>query len=149
MIDQLAQSQPTKSLGADAPAVKLPIYQELPDDSLDQTFPASDPISPSAAMRADAAISTAKDEKDWILEPGVPITAVGQPVNSVEGSESASNIDRGPFRFPKSADCLKTRKELVRDAAYRRFQARGNDGGSELQDWLDAESEIDAASRPT
>ena len=47
----------------------VPTYQELLDEALDETFPASDPISPSAAERAEREISTPKDEKDWKLEP--------------------------------------------------------------------------------
>lgn len=34
---------------------------------------------------------------------------------------------------------------LIRDAAYRRFQARGGEHGHDRQDWLDAEAEVDAA----
>ncbi len=52
------------------PAEKVPTYQELLDESLDETFPASDPISPSAAMHADRQIATAKDTTDWTLKPG-------------------------------------------------------------------------------
>jgi hypothetical protein len=52
------------------PAAKVPTYQELLDESLDETFPASDPISPSAAMHAEKRIATAKDDVDWQLEPG-------------------------------------------------------------------------------
>lgn len=59
----------------EAPAAKaksqegVPTYQELLDEALDETFPASDPISPSAAERAEREISTPKDEKDWKLKP--------------------------------------------------------------------------------
>ncbi|MGE5453487.1 MAG: hypothetical protein ACM3VZ_16780 [Acidobacteriota bacterium] len=49
---------------------RVPTYQELLDDALDQTFPASDPISPTAAMHADKQISTSKDDTDWQLQPG-------------------------------------------------------------------------------
>lgn len=49
---------------------RVPTYQELLDDALDQTFPASDPISPSAAMHTEAQVKSAKDEKDWTLKPG-------------------------------------------------------------------------------
>lgn len=52
------------------PAEKVPTYQELLDESLDQTFPASDPISASAAMAAEKRIETAKDTTDWTLKPG-------------------------------------------------------------------------------
>ncbi|WP_420991889.1 hypothetical protein ACKI2N_026990 [Cupriavidus sp. 30B13] len=45
-------------------------YQEAVDDSLDMTFPASDPISPSAAMHAEKETSTARDDTDWHLKPG-------------------------------------------------------------------------------
>jgi hypothetical protein len=40
-------------------------YQEFLDEALDETFPASDPISPSAAMYAEERIQTAKDKVDW------------------------------------------------------------------------------------
>ena len=55
---------------ASKPEDKLPTYQELLDESLEQTFPASDPISPSAAMHAEKQVSTPKDDKDWTLKPG-------------------------------------------------------------------------------
>jgi hypothetical protein len=51
------------------PEDKLPTYQELLDEALDETFPASDPISPSAAMHADEPVKTPKDERDWRLKP--------------------------------------------------------------------------------
>lgn len=53
----------------DRSAEKMPTYQELLDDALDQTFPASDPISPTAAMHAEKQIATDKDGKDWTLKP--------------------------------------------------------------------------------
>lgn len=52
-----------------APPEKVPTYQELLDESLDQTFPASDPISPSAAMHAEQVIQSARDSRDWSLAP--------------------------------------------------------------------------------
>lgn len=55
---------------AEEPCDKVPTYQELLDDALEQTFPAGDPISPSAAMHAEERITTRKDEKDWALTPG-------------------------------------------------------------------------------
>lgn len=55
---------------ADKPSDTVPTYQELLDEALDETFPASDPISPSAAMAAEKRISTAKDDTDWTLKPG-------------------------------------------------------------------------------
>ena len=52
------------------PSAKVPTYQELLDESLDETFPASDPISPGAAMHAARKVSTGKDAVDWQLTPG-------------------------------------------------------------------------------
>jgi hypothetical protein len=49
---------------------KMPTYQELLDEALDQTFPASDPISPGAAVHAEKMIQTKKDDQDWTLTPG-------------------------------------------------------------------------------
>jgi hypothetical protein len=54
----------------EAPCDKVPTYQELLDDALDQTFPASDPISPTAAMAAEKRIATERDATDWTLKPG-------------------------------------------------------------------------------
>jgi hypothetical protein len=48
----------------------VPTYQELLDEALQETFPASDPISPSAAMSAEKRISTQRDQTDWELKPG-------------------------------------------------------------------------------
>lgn len=47
-----------------------PTYQEVLDEALQETFPASDPISPSAAMSAEKRISTQRDQTDWTLKPG-------------------------------------------------------------------------------
>jgi hypothetical protein len=45
-------------------------YQALLDESLALTFPASDPICATAAMRCGAPTETAGDGIDWRLEPG-------------------------------------------------------------------------------
>ena len=56
------------NVGSDTHGV--PTYQELLDEALQETFPASDPISPSAAMSADRPITTQRDHTDWELKPG-------------------------------------------------------------------------------
>ena len=56
--------------GVAQPPTRLPTYQELLDESLDETFPASDPISPSAAMHAARRVATPRDKVDWQLDPG-------------------------------------------------------------------------------
>jgi hypothetical protein len=52
---------------------RVPTYQELLDESLDETFPASDPISPGAAMHAERKVTTGKDKVDWQLKPGADV----------------------------------------------------------------------------
>lgn len=80
-----------EGLCATAPE-KVPTYQELLDESLDQTFPASDPISPSAAMHAEQVIQSARDARDWSLAPEAPACATGQ--NTVQ---SQCQPGRGAF----------------------------------------------------
>jgi len=46
----------------------LPTYQELLDEALELTFPASDPISPGAAARTKRPVSTPMDATDWELQ---------------------------------------------------------------------------------
>jgi hypothetical protein len=66
---------------------KVPTYQELLDEAVDETFPASDPISPSAAMHADRKISTGKDSHDWTLQPGACTPA--QPQGQADDPQAA------------------------------------------------------------
>ena len=60
-----------KSASEDPPATAQPegkplTYQGKLDEALEETFPASDPISPSAAEHAERQIRTGKDDKDWV-----------------------------------------------------------------------------------
>lgn len=75
---------------AKAPAEAVPTYQELLDEAIDQTFPASDPISPSAAMHAqERETATGKDDVDWQLEPGGD-----KPSGTGERAESPGSATR-------------------------------------------------------
>ena len=49
----------------------------------------------------------------------------------------AAETDAGP--------ASESREARIREAAYRRFEARAGGPGSAVQDWIDAEAEIDAA----
>lgn len=60
---------------------KVPTYQELLDESLEETFPASDPISPGAAAHPTRPVHTGKDERDWKLEPGGEREAPAEPAD--------------------------------------------------------------------
>lgn len=90
MKDTHVQEKEARRLeGKNKRAEKVPTYQELLDESLDETFPASDPISPSAAMHADRQIATDKDATDWTLKPG--------------------HGDRGKAKTAKPASAIKTK----------------------------------------
>lgn len=69
----------------DAKEDKVPTYQELLDESLEETFPASDPISPGAAAHPTRPIATDKDDQDWKLQPGGEREA---PADNRPGKES-------------------------------------------------------------
>jgi hypothetical protein len=86
------------------PQDKVLTYQELLDESLNQTFPASDPISLSAAMHAAEEVSTAKDDKDWNLRPVGESDPVASKDGAMTSSPPAEPVDRGPFPFPTSAN---------------------------------------------
>ena len=84
MKDAHARTRESKRHSGDCPSQsdKVPTYQELLDEALDETFPASDPISPTAAMHASHRIESARDEVDWALRPGghqpPPLNCEGQ-----------------------------------------------------------------------
>ena len=110
-----------------------PTYQRLLDESLTETFPASDPISPSAAMNTNGEIDSPRDERDWKLR------------SSDDGDQSPG--ERGPIPFPTQAHHPRTREERVREVAHRRFMERGGEHGHDVEDWTEAEREIDEIDR--
>ena len=64
----MKSSRPTEPpIDAQSPA-KGATYQKLVDEALKETFPASDPISPTAAMHAGERVATKKDTQDWRLQ---------------------------------------------------------------------------------
>lgn len=66
---------------AAAPQDSPSTYQQVLDEALEETFPASDPISPSAAMHAERRADDGSGSPDWTLEPGSerPVPAPGTP----------------------------------------------------------------------
>jgi hypothetical protein len=93
MKDAHSRQQEAKRLEGQGqqPEEKVPTYQELLDEAVDETFPASDPISPSAAMNADRKISTGKDSHDWTLQPGACPTAPQEGQGSQGGDPQAAD----------------------------------------------------------
>jgi hypothetical protein len=60
----------TRALHSVAVLEQWPTYQDLLDESLQETFPASDPISPTGACRTGQRISTSRNDIDWQVVPG-------------------------------------------------------------------------------
>jgi hypothetical protein len=49
---------------------------------------------------------------------------------------------------PPALSALEQRRQHIEEAAYFKAQSRGFAPGHEMQDWLEAEAEVDAAARP-
>lgn len=76
-----AQADKSHATPATRPAAgeenRAKTYQAAVDDALEMSFPASDPISPSAAMHAEKRTQTARDNVDWKLKRGSEHQPVG------------------------------------------------------------------------
>ncbi|CAN5322606.1 hypothetical protein BH09PSE5_BH09PSE5_06140 [soil metagenome] len=118
----------------------LPTYQELLDESLDQTFPASDPISPSAAMHAEHALESEANSVDWTLNPQGGQTSSSQTSGTPVSANPEHPPTDEPFHFPTSEDM-----ERIREAAYLLYEKRGGSPGNDVDDWLEAEKQIRSA----
>jgi len=84
MATTRSQSRQPKTVAAEStdPASDLQTYQGSLDEALEETFPASDPISPGAAMHAEemasrksAAEEAARPAKPPVRKKGAPAAA--------------------------------------------------------------------------
>ena len=87
-----------------------PTYQDVLDESLQETFPASDPISAGAAARTTRRISTEKNPIDWKLEPGSAVAST--PPASTDAPRD-TDVPAG-FGAARSADLLDIYEALKR-----------------------------------
>ena len=70
----------------DPPATDEPAtYQDMLDESLEETFPASDPIAPGPAAHPGGRVASDRNAKDWALEPGS-----AQPPAAAPGDDAAA-----------------------------------------------------------
>jgi len=71
--------------------------------------------------------------------------AGGMPISgdSRSDGESASGQPRSADMDQRDGMDRQPRIERIARRAYDLYEARGGDGGRDLQDWLDAEREID------
>jgi hypothetical protein len=136
-MDENTPEVPEKPSGSDLPAAaRRPTYQETLDDALEQTFPASDPISPSAAMHAARAISTGRDDTDWRLKKGshVPLPrgrpAPGAPFGALVGAVVGALI--GSMRGPVSGGACAFAGALIGNELGARRPSGGSDADVSL-----------------
>jgi Protein of unknown function (DUF2934) len=62
---------------------------------------------------------------------------------SPTGEKPSDADEQVPKSDSGSADAASTsREQLVREAAYRRFESRGAEHGRDEEDWLEAEKEV-------
>jgi len=90
--DQIARQERRLRGEAQCPQAKVPSYQDLLDQALDDTFPASDPLAIGAATHVHEPHTTARDCKDWTLRPGA-CPPVGQPADDGQGHERSTRSD--------------------------------------------------------
>ncbi|MET0187245.1 MAG: hypothetical protein ABW210_17475, partial [Achromobacter sp.] len=89
-------------------------YQQAVDEALDQSFPASDPIPPSVAEKADAPTSTAKDEKDWTLNSDTtktPKKSPRKPAAKKAAPVAADAVAAAPVAATKPAAAKRVTKK--------------------------------------
>ncbi len=99
--DQLKKQDQRLSGEAKEPHEKVPTYQELLDNALEDTFPASDPIAVGGATKILEPHTTLRDAKDWTLRPGSEV-----PLPSPEGATGDAARRDGPGDAPVlSAPC--------------------------------------------
>jgi hypothetical protein len=91
-----------------------PTYQEVVDESLEMTFPASDPISPSAAMHAEERVRTERDKTDWKLSPSSEHQPADRPAAQRKGKTDMST-ERGA-----SSSAGKSPKKTVAKSGSKR-----------------------------
>jgi len=90
--DQLKKQDQQPFGEAEDPHEKAPTYQELLDNALEDTFPASDPIAVGGATKILEPHTTLRDAKDWTLRPG---SEVPLPASEEAGGDAARS--GGPF----------------------------------------------------
>ncbi len=98
-------------------------YQQAVDESVEMTFPASDPISPSAAMHAEKQTSTDVDDTDWEIEPGSAHQPEGaRPAAerkgaAAKGGDKDEDKDEDKAASGKAADTKAGSKTTTKSAA--------------------------------
>lgn len=73
-----------------------PTYQDVLDESLGETFPASDPISPGTAARREQPISTPKNPKDWARNTATDSNVFIKPLQELQQAQQPQASHANP-----------------------------------------------------
>lgn len=97
---------------------------------------------PGLTQKSKSAVATNKTEVSAAGSTGKskPTAATGKIA-----AKPARNSSSVPANQAHSTGNGADRQEMIAIAAYYRAERRGFDGGDAMQDWLEAEAEIDAA----
>lgn len=79
------------------------------------------------------------------IPPSVPQDSV--PSEIMEREAAGENRPTPTEVAPRQDQTVRTdgRTKAIREAAYRRFEARGRVHGRDLEDWLEAEAEVESS----
>lgn len=78
-------------------------YQQTLDEALAETFPASDPISPTSAMHVEQSVSSKRDPVDWKLKPGSTLPTPASGGNETSAQEALQQAASHPLGTPLGA----------------------------------------------
>ena len=116
-----------------------------------KTTPASTSATQASAENTDSLVTVeAKVEKDTspvLAEPCEVTPLVSQ--ESVEATGAAVEVEKDTSAVssePGAVDA-EVRNRMIAEAAYYRAEARGFATGYELEDWLEAQAEVDRSLR--
>lgn len=98
---------------------KKKTYQAAVDDSLDMTFPASDPISPSAAMHAEKKTQTQRDDVDWTLKKGSAHQAAGGKATAAKKGASDKAGKSGKSAAKEKSAAKSTAKSTAKSSTAK------------------------------
>ena len=90
--------------------------------------------------------------KEPAQEPTAPAASPGASDEAFDEHAAERRGTNDPGQKPKpsasgSMGDTDTREQRVREEAYRRYEARRGNPGDDIQDWLEAEAEVDRVSR--
>ena len=80
--------------------------------------------------------SAPTSERPTPAQPAQPASP-DAPRSSASNSSASNSSEAAKTAQPPS------REQRIREAAYRRFQQRGGQSADEVEDWLQAEAEVD------